>query len=120
MAAHPRFIALGTNAGLVYWYDRKEDVLHRLWCADRKAAVTRLALVESVELMLAVGNREGCITIFQIQRFVITSVQCFPDTATIIDKTIAFTLQCLSDNRTAFGIPELIFICILNENHQVT
>ena len=68
VAAHPRFVALGTNAGLVYWYDRAEDVLHRLWCADRKTAVTRLALVESVELMLAAGNREGSLTIFQIQR----------------------------------------------------
>ena len=68
VAAHPRFIALGTNAGLVYWYDREEDALHRLWCADRKTAITRLALVESVELMLAAGNKEGCLTIFQIQR----------------------------------------------------
>ena len=83
MAAHPRFIALGTNAGLVYWYDRKEDVLHRLWCADRKTAITRLALVESVELMLAAGNSEGCLTIFQIQRFVI-QVECFPDIDPII------------------------------------
>ena len=77
VTAHPRFIALGTNAGLVYWYDRKEDVLHRLWCADRKTPITRLALVESVELMLAAGNREGCLTIFQIQRFVLTT-QYFP------------------------------------------
>ena len=112
MAAHPRFIALGTNAGLVYWYDRKEDILHRLWCADRKTAVTRLALVESVELMLAVGNREGCITIFQIQRFgsVIPVLYSVSRILRQLSIKIAFTLQRLSDNRTAFGIPELIFI----------
>ncbi len=67
VASHPRFIALGTNAGLVYWYDRREDVLHRLWCADRRTEVTRLAIVETVEILVAVGNAQGCITVFQVQ-----------------------------------------------------
>ena len=66
VAAHPRFLALGTNAGLVYWYDREEDVLHRLWCSDRRTPVAKVALVETVELMLAAGNEAGEITIFQV------------------------------------------------------
>ena len=59
-------MALGTNAGLVYWYDRQTNHLSRLWCSDRRTAVVRLALVETVDLMLAVGNELGCVTIFQV------------------------------------------------------
>ena len=68
IAAHPRFLALGTNAGLVYWYDRQEDEFHRLWCEDRRTPLTKLALVETVDFMLAAGSNSGCVTIFQIPR----------------------------------------------------
>lgn len=68
IAVHPKFLALGTNAGLVYWYDRGQDVLQRLWCSNRRTPITKVCLVETVDLMLAVGNQDGCITIFQIPR----------------------------------------------------
>ncbi len=67
LAAHPRFLALGANAGLVYWYDRREDRLSRLWCADRRDPVRKVALVETVDLMVAAGSEAGVITVFQVQ-----------------------------------------------------
>eukprot|EP00095_Tigriopus_kingsejongensis_P003877 maker-scaffold387_size188669-snap-gene-0.19 protein:Tk03877 transcript:maker-scaffold387_size188669-snap-gene-0.19-mRNA-1 annotation:"wd repeat-containing protein cg11141" len=74
ISAHPKFVVLGTNAGLVYWYDRGQDDLQRLWCTDRRTPISKLSLVETVDLMLAVGNLEGCITIFQIPRPLDTTV----------------------------------------------
>ncbi|TRY79613.1 hypothetical protein TCAL_12625 [Tigriopus californicus] len=68
IAVHPKFLALGTNAGLVYWYDRGQDILQRLWCSNRRIPITKVCLVETVDLMLAVGNQDGCVTIFQIPR----------------------------------------------------
>ena len=70
VAAHGHYLALGTNAGLVYWYDRRTRDLRRLWCQDRVSEITAIALVESVDFMLAVGNKEGRLTIFQIPRLV--------------------------------------------------
>lgn len=58
--------ALGTNAGLVYWYDRENNVLERQWCPDRSTPIAKVALIESVEYMLAAGNVDGGITIFQV------------------------------------------------------
>ena len=58
LAASADYLALGTSCGSVYWYDRRGDSLQRLdcWTSTR---VTCLKLVETVDLMLAVGSYEG-------------------------------------------------------------
>ena len=66
MTSQSRFIALGTNVGLVYWYDRLENELTRLWCPDRETPISAIALVETVEFLLAAGDAKGKITIFQV------------------------------------------------------
>lgn len=68
VAAHPRFLVLGTNAGLVYWYDRQKQDLERLWCEDRVSPITHVALVETVDFMVAAGNKEGGLAIFQVSK----------------------------------------------------
>ncbi len=52
----------------VYWYDRERDKLTRLWCSDRRTPLTKLALVETVDLMLAAGSEAGVVTVFQIPK----------------------------------------------------
>jgi len=50
----------------VYWYDKREDSLRRLWLPDRRDAVRCLALVDTVDLMLAAGTASGAVVFFQI------------------------------------------------------
>jgi len=50
----------------VYWYDRVEDSLRRLWLPDKRDQVTRVALVDTVELMVAAGTGSGAIVLFQV------------------------------------------------------
>ena len=66
LAAHPSYLALGTSAGMIYWYNRREDSLKRLEAFS--AAVTAIAMVETVDMMLAAGNHEGDVAIFQIPK----------------------------------------------------
>ncbi|XP_076263028.1 WD repeat-containing protein CG11141 isoform X2 [Rhynchophorus ferrugineus] len=64
----PDFLALGTNVGIVYWYDRKRKILQRLRCEDSNISLTFVKIVSTVEYMIACGNRDGNITIFQIPK----------------------------------------------------
>ena len=74
------FLALGTSSGSVYWYSRREDSLQRMDCWS-DTAVTCLALVETTDLMLAVGSGAGDLTIFQIPKPVLTNIGVpFPGT----------------------------------------
>ena len=74
------FLALGTSCGSVYWYSRREDSLQRLDCW-LDTPVTCLALVETTDLMLAVGSGRGDLTIFQIPKPVLTDIGVpFPGT----------------------------------------
>uniref|UniRef100_A0A0K2ULF0 Putative LOC100864967 [Apis florea] n=1 Tax=Lepeophtheirus salmonis TaxID=72036 RepID=A0A0K2ULF0_LEPSM len=68
IAAHLQFIALGTNIGLVYWYDRLNGKLMKLVCADRRTPISKISLLDSVDHMLAIGNQQGIIAIFQIPK----------------------------------------------------
>eukprot|EP00090_Calanus_glacialis_P016034 TRINITY_DN25151_c0_g1_i1.p1 TRINITY_DN25151_c0_g1~~TRINITY_DN25151_c0_g1_i1.p1 ORF type:complete len:1282 (+),score=279.61 TRINITY_DN25151_c0_g1_i1:471-4316(+) len=81
LAASPDYLALGTSCGSVYWYDRKGDTLQRLdcWTSTR---VSCLQLVETVDIMLAVGSYEGEVAIFQIPKPVQPGIgAAFPGTA---------------------------------------
>ncbi|CAG9816312.1 unnamed protein product [Phaedon cochleariae] len=63
----PEFLALGTNVGVVYWYDRKKRDMQRLRC-ETNIPITALKVISTVDYMIACGNRSGNISIFQIPK----------------------------------------------------
>ncbi|KAK4873241.1 hypothetical protein RN001_015270 [Aquatica leii] len=64
----PEFIALGTNFGLVYWYNRKTKDLQKLRCESTNVPITTVKIISTVDYMVACGNREGNISIFQVPK----------------------------------------------------
>ena len=67
VAAAGDILALGTDTGAVFWYSRGPDTLRRLDCWPG-TPVTCLALVQTVDMMLAAGSREGDLAILQVPR----------------------------------------------------
>ncbi|XP_074028022.1 WD repeat-containing protein CG11141 isoform X2 [Leptinotarsa decemlineata] len=63
----PEYIALGTNVGIVYWYDRRKKDLQRLRC-EHNIPITALKILSTVDYMVACGNKSGNISIFQIPK----------------------------------------------------
>lgn len=61
------FIALGTNVGIVFWYNRKNGSVERLHTED-STHLTCVRIISSVEFMVAVGCRQGSVNIFQIPK----------------------------------------------------
>ncbi|KAG7198659.1 hypothetical protein KM043_006016 [Ampulex compressa] len=66
--AVPEFIAVGTNHGLVYWFDRQKQDLQRLRCENVYSKITCVQVVSTVDYMVAAGNEQGVITVFQIPK----------------------------------------------------
>ncbi|KAF5296060.1 hypothetical protein FQA39_LY12682 [Lamprigera yunnana] len=64
----PEFIALGTNFGLVYWYNRKTKDLQKLRCESTNVPITTVKIISTVDYMVACGNSEGNISIFQVPK----------------------------------------------------
>ncbi|GLV45560.1 uncharacterized protein CBL_02580 [Carabus blaptoides fortunei] len=64
----PEYIAVGTNLGLVYWYDRKKEDLQRLRCENPNVRITTIKVISTVDYMVACGNCDGQISIFQIPK----------------------------------------------------
>ncbi|KAJ8975516.1 hypothetical protein NQ317_010631 [Molorchus minor] len=64
----PEFIALGTNIGIVYWFDRKKKDIQRLRCENPNVPITAIRVISTVDYMLACGNKAGNISIFQIPK----------------------------------------------------
>ncbi|KAG8226574.1 hypothetical protein J437_LFUL007266, partial [Ladona fulva] len=62
------FLVLGTNLGLVYWYDRRKDKLQRLRCENSTSPIVCVRVVSTVDYMIAVGSEDGNVTVFQIPR----------------------------------------------------
>ncbi|CAH0401470.1 unnamed protein product [Chilo suppressalis] len=62
------YIALGTNVGLVYWYDRKKGNIQRLRCEAATSAITFVKIVSTVDNMVGAGNAAGQVTVFQIPK----------------------------------------------------
>ncbi|XP_068620352.1 WD repeat-containing protein CG11141 [Battus philenor] len=62
------YIALGTNVGLVYWYDRKKGNIQRLRCEASATPITFVKIVSTVDYMVGVGNAAGQVTVFQIPK----------------------------------------------------
>ncbi|RLU23315.1 hypothetical protein DMN91_003519 [Ooceraea biroi] len=68
IAVLPEFIAIGTNHGLIYWYNREKQDLQRLRCENANSKVTCIKVISTVDYMIAAGNEQGVITIFQIPK----------------------------------------------------
>ncbi|XP_057323159.1 WD repeat-containing protein CG11141 [Microplitis mediator] len=66
--AVPEFIAIGTNCGLVYWFDRASGDLQRLRCENSNSSITSLRVISTVDYMVAAGNNHGVVTVFQIPK----------------------------------------------------
>ncbi|CAH1994895.1 unnamed protein product [Acanthoscelides obtectus] len=64
----PEFIALGTNIGIVYWYDRKKKDMQRLRNENPNVPLTSLKILSTVDYMVACGNNLGNVSIFQIPK----------------------------------------------------
>ncbi|XP_028040074.1 WD repeat-containing protein CG11141 [Bombyx mandarina] len=62
------YIALGTNVGLVYWYDRKKGNIQRLRCEISNSPITYVKIVNTVDYMVGAGNAHGQVTVFQIPK----------------------------------------------------
>ncbi|XP_015517957.2 WD repeat-containing protein CG11141 isoform X1 [Neodiprion pinetum] len=62
------FIAIGTNHGLVYWYDREKGDLQRLRCENTNTSITCVRVISTVDYMVAAGNDQGIVTVFQIPK----------------------------------------------------
>ncbi|KAH1003889.1 hypothetical protein HUJ04_003730 [Dendroctonus ponderosae] len=63
-----QFLVIGTNVGVVFWYDRKTTNLQRLRCENSTSPIRVVKAVSTVDYMVACGNKEGGITIFQIPK----------------------------------------------------
>ncbi|XP_066992406.2 tectonin beta-propeller repeat-containing protein 2 isoform X2 [Anabrus simplex] len=74
--ALPDFIAVGTNMGLVYWYNRKKGDLQRLRCENTASSVSCVKVISTVDYMVAAGNELGIVTVFQIPKAV---PDCLPE-----------------------------------------
>ncbi|XP_029056587.1 WD repeat-containing protein CG11141 [Osmia bicornis bicornis] len=66
--AVPEFIAIGTNHGLVYWFDRDKQDLQRLRCENVNSKITCIQVISTVDYMVAAGNEHGVVTVFQIPK----------------------------------------------------
>ncbi|XP_011646334.1 WD repeat-containing protein CG11141 [Pogonomyrmex barbatus] len=62
------FIAIGTNHGLVYWYNREKQDLQRLRCENINSKITSIQVISTVDFMVAAGNEHGVVTVFQIPK----------------------------------------------------
>ncbi|XP_015594722.1 WD repeat-containing protein CG11141 [Cephus cinctus] len=62
------YIAIGTNHGLVYWYSREKGDLQRLRCENSNAPITCVRVISTVDYMVAVGNDQGVVSVFQIPK----------------------------------------------------
>ncbi|KAL0118876.1 hypothetical protein PUN28_009481 [Cardiocondyla obscurior] len=62
------FIAIGTNQGLVYWYNRQKQDLQRLRCENANSKITSVQVISTVDYMVAAGNEHGVVTVFQIPK----------------------------------------------------
>lgn len=63
----PEFIALGSDAGIVFWYNRFNGEVQKLR-SEASSPITCVKIVSSVEYMVAAGNASGQVSVFQIQK----------------------------------------------------
>ncbi|XP_073846527.1 WD repeat-containing protein CG11141 [Musca autumnalis] len=61
------FLALGSDAGIVFWYNRYTGQIQKLK-SENNSRITCVKIVNSVEYMVASGNSTGQVSVFQIQK----------------------------------------------------
>ncbi|XP_061392764.1 WD repeat-containing protein CG11141 [Musca vetustissima] len=61
------FIALGSDAGIIFWYNRDSGQIQKLK-SENTSRITCVKIVNSVEYMVAAGNSTGQVSVFQIQK----------------------------------------------------
>lgn len=62
------FIALGTDCGLLLWYNRQSREMQKLRLEYSLSVITCIQVVDSVDWMVAAGDDCGRVTIFQIEK----------------------------------------------------
>ncbi|KAH8285132.1 hypothetical protein KR054_005378 [Drosophila jambulina] len=65
--ATEQFLAVGSDAGIVFWYNRQSGEMQKLK-AEVATRITCVRIVNSVEYMVAAGCANGQVSIFQIQK----------------------------------------------------
>uniref|UniRef100_A0A6B0VG60 Putative proline-rich receptor-like protein kinase perk7 n=1 Tax=Ixodes ricinus TaxID=34613 RepID=A0A6B0VG60_IXORI len=60
------YLAVGSNAGVVFLYDRTRNTVTRLKCSDVYDTVTCVSIVASVDFMVAAGCQSGRCVVYQI------------------------------------------------------
>ncbi|XP_016958734.1 WD repeat-containing protein CG11141 [Drosophila biarmipes] len=65
--ATEEFLAMGSDAGIVFWYNRHTGEMQKLK-AEVATRITCVRIVNSVEYMVAAGCANGQVSIFQIQK----------------------------------------------------
>ncbi|KAL9913836.1 WD repeat-containing protein CG11141 [Glossina fuscipes fuscipes] len=68
-----KFLALGSDAGKVYWYNRTSGQVQKLK-SDSTHPIKYVKVVDSVEYMVAAGNSVGQVFVFQIPKEVPTDI----------------------------------------------
>ncbi|XP_078316066.1 tectonin beta-propeller repeat-containing protein 2-like isoform X2 [Crassostrea virginica] len=64
--ASPDYIALGTNVGVIYLFDRKKELIDRLKTHSNSDVITTIALHCGLENQVAIGTEKGVVYIFQL------------------------------------------------------
>ncbi|KAG8310264.1 WD40 repeats containing protein [Homalodisca vitripennis] len=64
----PEYLAVGTNIGVVYWYNRETHEMQRLRPEKTTHKITSVKVVSSVDYMVAAGDNSGTVTVFKIPK----------------------------------------------------
>ncbi|XP_026281489.1 tectonin beta-propeller repeat-containing protein 2 [Frankliniella occidentalis] len=68
IAAIPDYLAIGTNHGLVYWYNRLTNELQRLRCENTMCSITCVSVTSTVDFMIAAGTSTGVVSVFLVPK----------------------------------------------------
>ncbi|XP_064621989.1 tectonin beta-propeller repeat-containing protein 2-like [Lineus longissimus] len=60
------YIALGSNIGLIFLFDRKKETLQRLNCDAKNGSITSVKMLNSLDYMVAAGTSSGLVCVFQM------------------------------------------------------
>eukprot|EP00105_Crassostrea_gigas_P024495 XP_011444749.1 PREDICTED: tectonin beta-propeller repeat-containing protein 2 isoform X2 [Crassostrea gigas] len=64
--ANADYIALGTNVGVIYLFDRKKELIEKLKTHSNNDVITTIALHTGLESQVAIGTEKGVVYIFQL------------------------------------------------------
>ncbi|GFR99993.1 WD repeat-containing protein [Elysia marginata] len=62
--ANKKFIVLGTNIGITFFYSRRDKTMQRLKATNQGAVITAVRMHDGVDDLVAVGSASGEVTIF--------------------------------------------------------